>query len=125
MKTIKLISLTIALLLASSILSYSKNEDSLKRETIEHLNRDIKKLFKGVPINELLCGEKECKIAVFFKVNDKGLVEIYHINGKNSKLVEYSKQMLSRHEIKTDKTILTDEVYWINIVFEDKDFTLK
>jgi hypothetical protein len=123
MKTIKFLTLTIVLLLASAVLTYSKTEDSLKKEAIENLNKDIKKLFRGIPINELLCGEQECAVAVYFKVNDKGVVEIYHINGKNSKLVEYSKQIIASNEIKADNTVLNDEVYWIKIIF--KDFSIR
>ena len=70
-------------------------------------------------LDEIMCDNDECKLSICFKVNENGNIEIYHILGKNSKLVEYSKNILAENsDIKADRMIFTNEYYWINVKFK-------
>lgn len=118
MKTIRIFTLITVLVFTGMVSGQSKENNSAEKQEIKTLKKNLNELFKDIPFEDVMCGEKECKLSVCFKVKDDGSLQIYHIIGKNEKLVDYSKKVFASEEVKVNNLILNDGIYWIKIVFK-------
>ncbi len=118
MKTMRILTLTVLVLLTVSTVGQSKDNKIARKKAISQLNIDIKELFAEMPFEEIMNDTKKSELSVCFSVNNDGTVHFYHVLGKNSELVEYSKELLANSGLYLEKYLFNEDIYWIKIKFK-------
>lgn len=118
MKTIKFFTLAAVVLLITATVGQSKENEIARKKALTQLNFDIKELFDDMPFDELMKLNEESELSLCFNVMDDGTVQFYHILGKNSGLVEYSKEILEESGLNLEKYLFNEDMYWIKVKFK-------
>jgi hypothetical protein len=111
MKTIKIISIVIVIIMMSGFASIAKdNEKSIQKSELKNeLQKELK--FPDFKINT----EAESIVMVQFTINEDGKVEIKAMNYLDVKLGDYVKECLKRVVVdKSDASVGKTHIYKIN-----------
>ena len=115
MKRLSIFLLFVAIFAGSNL--NANNAAKIKAQAVKNINGEFRAMYKNMPFADIMGEETNCSVELFFKVDNLGKVEVYHVSGKNQRMVDYSKKLFNTKNIQADSILFSDN-YRVKLMFE-------